>query len=271
MKLGDTKSFERIPVIYGIQNTITQKWYIGSCLDMKDRFERHRYYLRHNQHHSTKLQRAYNKDGEEAFEVYVLYNLRKDEDRFVTEQSYIESYNSVKDGYNMLERCIYVDNFRLSDEARNNFLSYIKTLQKAVIAIDRFTGEIEHTFESITEAASYYHTSSSNISRACKGIFRYIKDKVFIYSEDFDITKDYKVLYNHNKGKLKPIEQKIKIRHSKKCKPIYKYDAQGNFICEYFSISEAARQNNTTKDFLRYRINTGKEVDGFLYYKNKHY
>ena len=261
MKIGDTKSFERIPVVYGIYNTINFKWYIGSCIDFKDRFERHRYHLRHNQHHSSKLQRAYNIYGEDVFDVIILHYITDEEDRFALEQSYIESYNSVENGYNMLEKCIYVDNFSLSEEAKNNFITYIKTLKKSVVAINRFTGEIDKTFNSIREAADYYHTSTSNISRTCKGIFRHMKDRVFVYSEDFDVTKDYRVLKDSLKGIPKSFEQILKMRHSKRCKPIYKYDTQGNFICEYFSISEAARQNNVNKDYLRSIINRGKEIE----------
>lgn len=264
MKIGDSKSFKRIPVIYGIQNIITSKWYIGSCLDMKDRFERHRYYLRHNNHHSTKLQRSYNIYGEDSFDVHILYHLNPQEDRFAIEQKYIEDYNSVKDGYNMLDRCIYVDNFNLSEQAKANFLSYIKSLQKAVIAVNRFTGNIDNTFDSVTEAASHYKTSSSNISRVCKGELNYIKNRVFVYSEDFDVTKDYRVEH-HYKNKRKPESQKLKMRHNIRCVPIYKYDVQGNLIEQYFSISEAARQNNIDKDVLRDRINRNKIIEGFIY------
>lgn len=264
MKLSEIKSFQRIPVIYGIKNIENSKWYIGSCLDMKDRFQRHRYYLRHNAHHSTKLQRAYNVYGEEKFEVHILHFLSEEEDRFSLEQKYIEDYNSVKEGYNMLEKCIYVDNFTLSGKAKENFIAYIKTLEKSVIAIDRFSGAVDRTFDSIKEAATYYNTSSSNISRACKGKYNYIKDRVFVYTKDFDETKDYRVNH-HCKGKKKPINQILKMRHSKKCCPIYKYDDNGNCIQLYYSISEAARQNDITPDYLRDKINRKVKVNGYIY------
>lgn len=264
MKIGDTKSFERIPVIYGIHNTVSDKWYIGSCLDMKDRFERHRYHLRHNNHHSTKLQRSYNIYGEDAFEIHILYNISEGEDRFELEQQYIEKYDCVNNGYNMLDRCIYVDNFKLSDTAKANFLAYIKTLEKSVIAIDRFTGNIDNTFDSIAEAANYYKTSTSNISRVCKGFYRYIKDHVFVYSEDFDVTKDYKVEH-WAKGKQKPESQKEKMKHSKRCCPIYKYTIEGQLIDTYYSIKEAARQHNIQEATLRYRIKKGIETCGFIF------
>lgn len=264
MKLKETKSFLRIPVIYGIENKEISKWYIGSCLDMKDRFQRHRYALYHNIHHSSKLQRSFNSHGEDAFEIHILHFLIEGEDRFALEQQYIEQYNSVENGYNMLEKCIYVDNFKLPEEARKNYLKYIKTLEKAVIAIDRFSGELENTFSSIAKAAAFYHTSSSNISRVCKGSLKYIKDKVFVYTNDFDETKDYRVEH-HCKGKPKPESQKEKMRHSKRCSSIYKCDLAGNLIKQYFSISEAARQENIEKDKLRYNINTNKEVNGYIY------
>lgn len=267
MKLCETKSFQRIPVIYGIENKQTSKWYIGSCIDMKDRFQRHRYYLRHNMHHSEKLQRAYNMYGEDVFEVSVLHFLAENEDRFALEQQYIEKYDSVNNGYNMYEKCIYVDNFELSESAKNNFLAYIKKLEKSVIAINRFTGEIENTFESITKAAEYYHTSSSNISRVCKGLANYIKDRVFVYTKDFDETRDYKTEH-HCKGKEKSESQKEKMRHSKKCCSIYKYDTNGDVINRYYSISEAARQEGISKDKLRHIINYQKELNGFKYVRN---
>lgn len=264
MKLSETKTFQRIPVIYGIQNNITKKWYIGSCFDMKDRFQRHRYYLRHNMHHSVKLQRSYNKYGEDSFDVFILHFLAEGENRFKIEQEFIEMYNSVEEGYNILERCIYVENFTLSEEARNNFLKYIKTLEKSVISINRTTGEIDGTFKSITEAANYYHTSSSNISRVCKGSLNYIKDHVFLYTADFDETKDYRVEH-HCLGKPKSAEQREKMRHKSNCSPIYKYTVNGDLIAQYYSISDAARQNGFSADWLRHKINSKKEIEGCLY------
>lgn len=267
MKLNEVKSFQRIPVIYGIKNEETSKWYIGSCIDMKDRFQRHRYYLRHNMHHSEKLQRSYNMHGEDAFEVFILHFLTPDEDRFKVEEQYIEKYDSVNNGYNMLQKCIYVDNFELSDEAKKNFLAYISTVEKSVMAINRFTGEIEGTFESVTKAAEHYKTSSSNISRVCLGTLNYIKDRVFVYTKDFDATKDYRVEH-HCKGKPKPESQREKMRHNSRCCSISKCDLNGNVLTTYYSISDAARHADVGVDWLRHKIKYHKEVNGFIYVRN---
>lgn len=49
-----------------------QKQYVGSAHDIKARWAVHRNELRHNQHHSRYLQRAWNKHGEEAFVFRIL-------------------------------------------------------------------------------------------------------------------------------------------------------------------------------------------------------
>lgn len=271
MKLNETKTFLRIPVIYGIQNIESGKWYIGSCYDMKDRFQRHRYYLRHNMHHSAKLQRSYNKHGEEAFNVQILKFLSEEElkDRFTIEEEYIKKYDSMENGYNVIDKCPIVEKFTLSEEAKKNLAKYVETVKKSVIAINRFTGAIEGTFSSVTDAASVYHTSSSNISRACKGHFNYIKDRVFVYTKDFDETKDYRVQH-HMLGVPKSEEWKRKAKASNKRKVlINKVDLDGTVICSYSSITEATEQNHFCSiDWLRYRIAKGESIDGFKYVRS---
>lgn len=268
MKINEIKSFLRIPVIYGIHNTVTNKWYIGSCLDMKDRFQRHRYYLKHGKHHSSKLQRSFNLYGENAFDVQILKHLSEDDDRFILEEEYIKKYNSINNGYNILETCKEVNYFKLSEKAKSNFMKYIDTLKRSVICIDRFTGNIVNEFSSISDAARFYKTSSSNISRTCKGKINYIKDIVFVYKEDFDESKNY-IRQTHNKGIKFSEEHKRKMGMSNpRNKAVYKYDLKGNLLEVYYSRSEAERQNSFKKEYLRTRID--KPINGYIYsYKNK--
>lgn len=268
MKISEVKSFLRIPVIYGIHNTITNKWYIGSCFDMKDRIQRHRYYLRKNKHHSQKLQKSYNLYGEEVFEVQILKFLKEDDDRFSIEETYIKEFNSVLNGYNILDKCKEVNSFYLSEKSRNNFMKHVNSLKKGVICINRFTGEIINEFNSITEASKYYNTSTSNISRVCLGSLNYIKDTVFVYKEDFDETKDY-IKKHHFEGIKFSEEHKRKMGISNpKSKLVYKYDLNYNLIDTYYSRSEAERQNNFKKEFLRRRMNI--PINGYIFsHENK--
>lgn len=53
--------------VYEIRNLATGMSYIGSSVFMHDRFIRHRYKLRHNQHENKHLQNAWNKHGEQYF------------------------------------------------------------------------------------------------------------------------------------------------------------------------------------------------------------
>lgn len=53
--------------VYEVLNTASNKRYIGSAVDFSKRWNQHRHALRNGQHHSPKLQHAWNKYGEEAF------------------------------------------------------------------------------------------------------------------------------------------------------------------------------------------------------------
>ena len=65
--------------IYFIVNTTTGKKYIGETINFKERKSKHLSYLRKNSHHSKKLQRAYNKYGENNFEwFYETYEVKNE-------------------------------------------------------------------------------------------------------------------------------------------------------------------------------------------------
>lgn len=58
--------------IYRITNIIADKYYIGSAIDFKKRFQKHRSDLRLGRHHSKHLQRAWDKYSESAFKFEIL-------------------------------------------------------------------------------------------------------------------------------------------------------------------------------------------------------
>jgi group I intron endonuclease len=53
--------------VYQIKNTINGKYYIGSTINIAARWRSHINHLNKNQHHSIKLQNAWNKYGADAF------------------------------------------------------------------------------------------------------------------------------------------------------------------------------------------------------------
>lgn len=262
MKLSAWRKCKEIPVIYGIHNIITNKWYIGSCHNMRDRLHRHYYCLTHDQHHSPKLQKSWNKYGENAFEVIVLKSLEEtSDDMFTIEEQFIKAFDSKDNGYNILDICRHVGTFKLSKESADKAG---KTHSKAVIAVDRYTGKFYKRYSSLTEAAKELHASTTNISGVCSHRLRYVKGFVFIYENEYDPTKDYSVPFHHCKGVPKTEEWKAKMRqNSARAKKVYKYDLTNTLVATYNSRSEAERQNGLKKEFLRYHLN--KVIDNYVY------
>lgn len=58
--------------IYTITNNMNGHRYVGSAVDLKDRFRCHRQHLNKETHGNTYLQRAWNKYGENAFKFEIL-------------------------------------------------------------------------------------------------------------------------------------------------------------------------------------------------------
>lgn len=88
--------------IYKIFNKKTKKFYIGSSINIKKRWYKHKSLLRHNKHENKHLQNAWNLDGEESFEFIIIACvieetlLKEEEERFIIET---KSYDN-KIGYN---------------------------------------------------------------------------------------------------------------------------------------------------------------------------
>lgn len=87
--------------IYQIINKINQKRYIGQTIDIDARKYHHFNDLKNGQHHSIKLQRAYNKYGEDNFNfIWDTYEVKNEQELLILEQKMIEKYNSYLNGYN---------------------------------------------------------------------------------------------------------------------------------------------------------------------------
>ena len=90
-----------IGYIYHITNQQNGKKYIGKTINLEQRLEKHFSQLRHNSHHSHKLQRAFNKYGEENFKItYELVDFQNEEELSLREIQEIAFYDSYNKGYN---------------------------------------------------------------------------------------------------------------------------------------------------------------------------
>lgn len=94
--MGDKPKFSGI---YCIRHRASSKCYVGSACSISNRWSTHRATLNRNKHHCSKLQRAWNKYGAEAFEFEVLEACGLSE-LAAFEQKWMDELDSVKAGYN---------------------------------------------------------------------------------------------------------------------------------------------------------------------------
>lgn len=89
--------------IYAITNTANGKQYIGSAVHIAARWRLHRHKLRINEHHSPRMQNAWNKYGEEAFDFSVLEVVADKTDLLKREQYWLDAKEATGPrGYNVL-------------------------------------------------------------------------------------------------------------------------------------------------------------------------
>ena len=89
--------------IYAIKNKKNSKIYVGSAVNLKQRWICHKSDLNLSRHHSNHLQRAWDKYGEDSFEFSILEQVDQKENLIPREQYYIDLHRSAdrNNGYNM--------------------------------------------------------------------------------------------------------------------------------------------------------------------------
>ena len=89
--------------VYKITNTVNNKIYIGSSIDVKGRIKGHKRDLRKNRHINKHLQRSWNKYGEGNFIFEIIELCSTNDNLLVREQYYIDKYMSydINIGYNI--------------------------------------------------------------------------------------------------------------------------------------------------------------------------
>jgi group I intron endonuclease len=89
--------------IYLIKNTVNNKVYVGSAINISNRWSRHKHDLKEGKHHSEHLQKSWDKYGEQSFTFEILEEVTNPEHLLAYEQVYLDYYKSfeVDRGYNM--------------------------------------------------------------------------------------------------------------------------------------------------------------------------
>jgi group I intron endonuclease len=88
--------------VYAIKNKKNEKLYVGSSVDIKSRWRSHISDLINNKHHSIALQRAWDKNGKDNFDFYVIEQVENYDDVISREQFWIKELKTYgRNGYNM--------------------------------------------------------------------------------------------------------------------------------------------------------------------------
>ena len=188
--------------IYKIENLVNGKFYIGSSHNLSHRKSTHFYDLRNNKHRNIHLQRSFNKWGEKSFRFSILEECSI-EFLIEKEQFYIDTF---KPHYNILmiagsgrgqkrpDQSIRIKELNksriVSDKTKNRTSNTLKEighkpteecteksmriLRKPVLQYD-LNGNFIREFISINEACRELNMSSTNLSRACRGVLRTLK------------------------------------------------------------------------------------------------
>lgn len=199
--------------IYVIKNNVNNNIYIGSSINLKQRFSQHKSTLRHNTHKNRHLQNAWNKYGEENFECIIIEHISNIKEVLIRENRYIRLY---KPNYNNIQ-VNSEEKFFHSEETKKKIGE--KSRQKF---IDN-------------------PTLLLNFIESKKG--KPVWNKGLKGSCSIENRKKLSEIMK-KRGPIKHSQEIINKIASKNSIPIYQYDLEGNFIKEWKSGSEAARFYN---------------------------
>lgn len=261
---------EEVGIIYGWYNTLTDMWYIGQTINEEGRFKSHIYnaITRKDNSHFYKAIRKY---GLENFIYCVLEENILRENLNMKEQEWIEYYDSFYCGYNMTAgggQTIFCEEIKnkisialtgkhLSEEHKEN----ISKANKGRITSPETKKKLSeqkignknprYGKPGINKGKKFSIEWKKKLSESHKGRDVWNKGKHGIYSEE-----TLKKMSESSKGKHPSDETKKKISNGLKGRPspfkgktspkrkkVLKYDLNGNFIKEYTSMTEAAKEN----------------------------
>ncbi len=119
--------------IYGIINLVNGKIYIGSAVDIRNRWYTHKINLRNNKHQNKYLQRSWNEYGELNFKFFILEICVK-LDLIKREQIWMNYNNSYdfKFGYNLARVAGSQLGYRHTEETKNKLRNVIFDADKKI-------------------------------------------------------------------------------------------------------------------------------------------
>lgn len=205
--------------IYKYENLINHMIYIGQAIDLKERYKKHCYNIKDNNHQED-LYKAFREFGFNNFSYEILEQFEKFDQNKLNELEcfYIKKYNSLKpNGYNMVP-------------GGTNGAGLAKGKEVELYDIK---GNYIKTFSSAHQASIETNINYSSICACCRGKIKHTKGFQWKYCNSDNIIRDIST-------------KKITIAKRK----VYQYNLQGNLINIYNTLKEAAEQTNISKSLI---------------------
>jgi group I intron endonuclease len=235
--------------IYKITNKRTEVSYIGSSIDINDRFNQHIRQLNSNSHYNDKFQKAWNKYGQSEF-IFEVIEYVEIEYLLIKEQYYLDNLlfaNENNDKFSLLAYNINRNSnntlgFKFSEESKEK-MSQSKLKYKKEL----FIPSEEEIEKSIYHIEGYPVTQNKDINNPFFGKTHTDESK-FIMSEKKRGENNFfykKKGPMYGKKQTPNSKRKISVANSgknnKKSKPILQIDLNGNIVKIWDSSGQAAK------------------------------
>ncbi len=217
--------------VYVIYNTISLKFYIGSAVNIRLRFNEHRTYLNKGIHKNKHLQSAWNLYGRGSFEFCLVEETLPDKIALLqAEQRWIDSTKACTSGYNIA--IVAGSNLGIKHTEE-----YANWLRKPVTTLTSAGSVITH-YKSIKAAIQ-----KSGLSRAAitSALIRHT------LCGSRDLTKGILVVYTKDLSKYEGVS------YTRRCKVrgIVQLTLDGSVVYEYVSIRDAFRSTGIDEASIR--------------------
>lgn len=215
--------------IYKIANKITGDFYIGSAINLKNRFYRHNTTLNLNKHQNRHLQNAYNKYGKHAFEFVIIELVPNKNSLIKREQFYIDKLNPI---YNICKIANSSLGIKRTEDTKHKLSLAKKGNKNALGAVrsEKTKQQISNSCKKLKNALGHKHTIESK---------RKISENNSKYWKNKNRSEDTKLKISKSKKGKKLSEGAI----YKISKPFKLLSPEGSII-EGRNIRKFCRENN---------------------------
>lgn len=181
--------------IYKIVNLVNNKIYVGSAVNLNDRFRTHKSDLKSNKHCNEYLQNSWNKHGEKNFIFDIIEFVENKNKLIEKEQYWIDKLNVCKRkyGYNICSQAGSTLGTKATDDTVYK-LKYENPKSKKIVQCD-LNGNFLKIWVSSRDIDRKMNYNSSSIIKCCKHKVSYAYGFLWFYQEEYNNVnfkiKDY--------------------------------------------------------------------------------